>query len=137
MEAFNGQGHDRNLHMDGEDRRTFLEGFRRAVNRTLTFRIKNERKTVPESEGAGARGGPEISVWIEDNYFDGACQAAHESLAEDFAGAHGEQPAEHFHRQDAGQNERINIALMVRRNDVGPLLGQFLDPAYLQIKAVE
>src|SRR5580765_3536599 len=52
VEAFNGYGNDRNLQMDGQDGRAFLEGARSAIDGAFALGIENEGHALSQAEGA-------------------------------------------------------------------------------------
>ncbi len=122
--------------MNGKYGGALLESSGRAIDAALTFRIKNQDAAMAQSEGAGAHGGNQVGIGIDDDHPQPACQTAHKPRTEDFAGADCKQVAEHGPGQNSSEHNRVKVALVIGRNDVRALPWKFLQPAHPQMKAV-
>ena len=91
---------------------------------------------MPQSEGAGAHGGNQVRIGIDDDHPQPARQAAHEAGTENFAGAHRKQVAEYPPRQNRCQHNRVEIALVIGGNNVRALRRKLFQPAHPQMKTV-
>ena len=112
-EAFDGDGDDGCLGVNGKNGRAFLECLRHAVDRAFALGVEDQREALVEPECSGAHGGDEIGVGIHDHDPQRPRQMAHEALAENIAGADRKQFAEHAPRHDRSENERVEISLMI------------------------
>src|ERR1700722_5879699 len=118
MESLNRYGYDRYLQVDGQDGRALFENTWLAVNRPFTLGIQNQRPSLPQSEGTCTHGRNQVGVRIDHYGSQRARQSQHESFAEYLARAYGKNFLEHFGRQYAGQYERIEVALVIRRENI-------------------
>src|ERR1700677_1504967 len=118
VESLNRDGHNRRLEMNGENCGTLLEDLRCAVDRALAFGIENQGPTLAQSEGAGTHGGNEICIGIDNHTPQGTSEAQHDSFAENFAGAHSKNFVEDFRRQNAGEEQGIEITRMIRTEGI-------------------
>src|SRR5579864_1060375 len=109
--AINRDGHDRHLHVDGEDSRSFFESARRAVDTALALGIKYEIAAVAQTVGPGLHGWHQVGV--DDDNANRTSQLAHEACAENLAGAHRERVHESIVRQHRSERNRVEITLMV------------------------
>ncbi len=136
VEAFNCDRHNRDLHVNREDRRALLEDARLAVNAALSFGIEHQYSSLFQSKSSSAHGGKQVGIGIEDDHAQRTRQLAHESRTEDFAGTHRKDALENFPRHQARENQRVQKTLMVRRKNIRTLFRQLLKPFDLQMKAV-
>src|SRR2546427_445115 len=114
--------------MNREDGRAFLEGFRRAVNAALAFRIKDQPQAVAQAESAGTHGGDQVGVGINHDHAHDPRHSQHESRAKNLAGTYGEQAHYDTPRQHGQQNQGIDEALMVRAKKIRALARDILQP---------
>ena len=78
-----------------------------------------------------------MCVRINHDHPDPARQPAHDSTAKDVTRPNGEEVVEDFFRQNTGHHQRIEVALVIRTENVRTVSGQLLDPLHVQIKTVE
>src|SRR3954468_21421182 len=121
VKSFNRYWDDWYLQMDRQDCGAFLENSGRAVDGALAFRIQDENAAMTQAKGAGSHRRHQVCVGIEHDNTQHAGYAAHERGAEYVAGSNGEQVLEHGLRQHAAHDEGIDIALVVGREDEGPI----------------
>src|ERR1700677_1772459 len=129
VKALDRHGHDWLWHVNVQDRRTLLKDFRRAVNRSLAFGIKNERATLPQTKCAGAHGRNQIGVGIHYHNAQRTRQPQQESFPEVLACSHREDFVKQFRWENAGQDGRIEIALVIGGNDESTIAWQLLNSA--------
>src|SRR6476661_201791 len=123
VKALNRHRNNRYLKMKGKNGGSLLERPGCAVDAALAFGVENEDAAVTQSEGAGAHGGNQVGIGIDDNHSQPARQAAHKAGAENFAGAHGKQVAEYPPWQNGREHKRVQVTLVIGRNDVSALQG--------------
>src|SRR4029077_9858892 len=93
--------------------------------------------SVSQPECPRAHGRNEVCVRVNDHHPDPACQPPHDSTAKDVTGPNGEEVVENFLRQNTGHHQRIEVALVIRTEDVRTVSGQLFDPLHVQIKTVQ
>ena len=101
--------------MNGENRRALLENLWGSIDGAFALWIQYERESMPQTEGSGAHSRNQVRIGIDHHYFDRPRQSPHEAFAEDVAGAYGEQVVEDFGWHQTGQDDRIEIAFVIRR----------------------
>src|SRR6266478_5152647 len=136
IEAFDRDGNDRHLQVDGQDRRAFLEGTRGAVDAPFAFGVENQAAAVAQAVSSGAHGRDQVRIRIEDHDAHGAGDLPHDARAEDVAGTNREQVHEDVAGDDRRQNDRIQIALVVGRQNIGSFLRQLFQSGNLEIEAI-
>src|ERR1700758_5211940 len=111
--AINRDGHDRHLHVDGKDSRSFFESARRPVDPALALGIKYEIAAVAQTVSPGFHGWHQVGVGIDNDNTNRTSQLAHEACAENLAGANRERVHESIVRQHRSERNRVEITLMV------------------------
>src|SRR5208282_2318667 len=102
----------------------FAEYSRVAVVGALALGIENQNVSLAEAKSSGAHGGHEIRVRIEDRHAKPSCQPPHESFAENVARADSKGIAKQAVGQSPHHYQRIDVALVIRTDQVGAFLGQ-------------
>ena len=76
---------------------------------------------MPQPEGAGAHRRNQVRIRINDDYTQPARETAHEARTENFARAHRKQVAKYRPGHNGREHNRIEIALVIGRNNVRAL----------------
>src|SRR3954468_20126720 len=130
VKAFDGDRHNRDVLMDGENSGAFLENFRRTVDGALDFGIENKNLSALEAEGAGAHRGNQVGVGVDRDELHGARQPAHHPGSEDLACANVEEVFEDVEGKLRRYERAIEEALMVGRENERPGFGQLLEAGH-------
>src|SRR4051812_20788585 len=97
-----------------ENRRAFLERLDFAVDAAFALRIEHEHESVPQAVRSSAHRWNKVCVWINRDEAQEFRKAAHQTFAEDFAGA----DIEHLPKYSPGQSCRkdgsIEKTLVIR-----------------------
>src|SRR5271169_837742 len=104
--------------MNRQDGCALLEDSRSAIDRALAFGVEQEDATLAENVGAGEHGGDEIGIGVQDYNANPERQVAHEALAENVASSNGERIYEDISWYHGGNYHRIEVALVVGRDNV-------------------
>src|SRR5271166_2044977 len=128
---------DRSLRVNRENRGALAEHARVAVIGALALRIENQNESMVQAKGSGAHGRYQVRVRIDDDHAQPSCQPPHESSTENVARAHRKALAKQSPRERPRHHQRIDIALVIRTDQVLTVVGQIFQSANLEVKAVE
>src|SRR5208283_4572637 len=79
----------------------------------------------------------QVGVRVEDGHAQPACQPPHESCTKYVARAQCKGIAKEAEGQRPRHHQRVDVALVVRTEQVRSFFRQILEPAHFEVKAVE
>src|SRR5208282_6313279 len=137
IEALDRNWNNRSLRVNRENRRTLTKYPQVAVVGALALRIEDQNVSLAQAKSPGAHGGHQVSVRIEDRHAKPARQPPHESCTKNVARAQCKGIAKQAIGQRPRHHQWINIALVIRTDQVGTFFRQILETAHFEAKPVE
>ena len=129
-EPVQGHRHDRHPRLQRRDGRALLEPPGCAVRRPLALGEQREEQVAPEPEGPGLHRAEQVRVGIDRHHVHQLGEPAHERRLEVLARADEEQAAERPVGERPYQEKRVEVALVVRAEEVRALRRQVLAPLH-------
>ena len=132
IDAVDRHGHNRGREVVGENGRSLLERLHSTVDRAFSLGEQHQHFAVPQTESARLHRRHEARVGVDRDHAREPGQPCRERRLEVLARSHEEQLAEDTERQRPGDEKRVDVALVIRADQIRPASGQVLAAAYLE-----
>src|SRR5262249_26449386 len=106
------------------------------VDTSFALWKQKQNAAMVESKGAGTHGGNQVGIGINDNHAHPTRDATHKSRAEHVTGSHGKHLAKDIPGQQAAHDKRVDVALVIRRNDERPVIWKLFQAGCPEFEAV-
>src|SRR5512133_371073 len=136
VETLDGHRNNGDLQMCRQNCGSLFENLRIAVDTALSLRKEKKNAAMTQTECASAHGRNQIRIGIDHDDAQPACDAPHETRAKDVARSHREDLAKYGPGKQTSNNKRINVALVIRREDKWTSGRKPVKSGYAQIKTV-
>src|SRR6516162_9257558 len=136
VEAFERDGDDRTLIVNGENRSPLAKSFGLAIDAAFTFGKEHQHPLLTQAICASAHGGHEVGVRVDDDEAELRGQPAHKAAAENFAVADVEAVAHDGPRQAGDKDGAVDIALVVGGDDERVRGGKLVNAFQLEMEEI-
>src|SRR5436853_6968027 len=115
---------------------SLFENLGMAIDTALSLRKEKKNTPMTQTECASSHGRNQIGIGIDHDDAQPACDAPHETRAKDVARSDREDLAKHGPGKQTTNNKRINVALVIRREDKWTSGRKPVKSGYAQIKTI-